>query len=53
MKSFTDAGYYIYDVPPKVRWFTPWAWASLAAWLGMIGVWWKLRNRPGVAPIAI
>ena len=33
MRSFTDEGYYVYDLPPRTRWFTPWAWASLGAWV--------------------
>jgi hypothetical protein len=52
MKSFTDAGYYLYDVPPKVRWFTPWAWPSLAASFALITLWWKLRKRPQGLQIA-
>ncbi len=49
--SFTKDGRYEYDVPPRWRYFTPWAWAALGVWLIMIGVWWKLRRRQQVAAV--
>jgi hypothetical protein len=43
--TLTKEGFYEYDLPPRMRWFTPWAWAGLTAWLGSIILWWKLRAR--------
>jgi hypothetical protein len=43
--SFTADGRYEYDVPPRLQYFTPWAWAALGTWLGLATVWWKLRKR--------
>jgi hypothetical protein len=31
-----------YDVPPRWRLFTPWAWLSLAIWIGLTWCCWKL-----------
>ena len=44
--TFGEDGKYEWTVPPRRQYFTPWAWAALAAWLGAITIWWKLRKRP-------
>ncbi|CAN5410144.1 hypothetical protein BH10PLA2_BH10PLA2_22280 [soil metagenome] len=43
--SYTTEGRYEYDLPPKWQYFTPWAWASLGAWLGVITFCRQLRQR--------
>ncbi len=40
-----DDGLYDWDLPPRMRWFTPWAWAALAATLAWGWVLWRLRRR--------
>jgi len=43
-KSFfgiTDEGECEYDLPPRYRAFSPWAWAVLAGWLVSCVAWWK------------
>ncbi len=37
LTTIHDDGLYDWDLPPKMRWFTPWAWAALAAWLSLGG----------------
>jgi hypothetical protein len=44
-KTIADEGYYVYDVPPRWQYFTPWAWTSLGAWLSLVTIWWRLRKR--------
>ncbi|CAN5427679.1 hypothetical protein BH10PLA2_BH10PLA2_02930 [soil metagenome] len=45
LTTFHYDGVYEWDLPPRQRWFTPWAWASLAATVGM-GYWlWSKRRR--------
>ncbi len=36
LTTFDDDGAYEWDLPPRMRWFTPWAWAALAAWLALV-----------------
>ena len=43
MYSFEKDGRYTWDLPPRWRLFTPWAWASLAAWIGIAWGWKGLR----------
>ena len=40
---FNEAGRYVFDVPPRWQYFTPWAWPALAVWLILAAIWWKLR----------
>ncbi len=43
--TLDDRGVHVWDLPPKMRWFTPWAWAALAATLALgVGLW-KSRSR--------
>ncbi len=43
--TFDRQGRYEYDLPPRWRYFTPWAWAALGAWLAVGGGWWYLGRR--------
>ena len=43
--SYTNQGRFEYDLPPKWQYFTTWAWVSLASWIAMITIWWKMRKR--------
>ncbi|CAN5247673.1 hypothetical protein BH10PLA2_BH10PLA2_32010 [soil metagenome] len=48
--TFGAKGRYIWSVPPRVQWFTPWALVALASWLSLALCWWKLRRRTAVEP---
>jgi hypothetical protein len=45
LTTIHDDGLYDWDLPPRMRWFTPWAWGSLMATLAMGWVLWKSRSR--------
>lgn len=46
MFVFAKEGRYEWDLPPKLRWFTPWAWVSLAAWLVIAWAFVKAMRSP-------
>jgi hypothetical protein len=50
--SYAPEGRYEYDCPPKWEYFTPWAWASLGACIGLITACWKLRERKPTVSVA-
>ena len=43
LTTINDDGLYEWDLPPRMRWFTPWAWVALATWLAM--AWLLMRGR--------
>jgi hypothetical protein len=45
LTTIDDDGVYDYDLPPRQRWFTPWAWASLAACMVLTWLMWPRRKR--------
>jgi hypothetical protein len=45
LTTVQDNGLYDWDLPPRLRWFTPWAWVSLAAWLVLGWVLWLRKWR--------
>jgi hypothetical protein len=45
LTTVQEDGLYDWDLPPRMRWFTPWAWGSLMATLAMGWVLWKSRSR--------
>jgi hypothetical protein len=47
--TFGDQGRYIWTVPPRRQWITPWAWVALGAWLSLAIWWWKMRRRATLA----
>ncbi len=51
--SFGEEGRFEYDLPPKWRYFTPWAWLALSAWVGIFICWFKLRKRSAAVASAI
>jgi hypothetical protein len=48
--TLDERGVHVWDLPPRMRWFTPWAWLSLAVTLAMGWVLWKSRTRPVHSP---
>jgi hypothetical protein len=49
----TAEGRFVYDVPPRWRYFSPWACVAFGAWLAMMAAWWRLRERrPGPSTVS-
>ncbi|CAN5479759.1 hypothetical protein BH10PLA2_BH10PLA2_19200 [soil metagenome] len=45
LTTIQDDGLYDWDLPPRMRWFTPWAWPSLAATLVLGWFIWPRTSR--------
>ena len=52
LTTFDDEGVYDWDLPPRQRWFTPWAWPALAATLTLIWYLWPWERRKAKASMA-